>query len=127
MNTVSNFAGRLLLAAIFLIAGINKIGQYAGTQGYMESVGVAGELLPLVIILEIAGALALILGIQARLAALALAGFSIASAVLFHANFADHIQQILFMKNLAIAGGLLLIFSRGAGDWSLDTRLRQKG
>jgi putative oxidoreductase len=125
MNNVMNLAGRLLLAHIFLLAGINKIGQYAGTQGYMESMGIPGELLPLVILLEIGGALALIFGVQVRWAALGLAGFSIVSAILFHGNVADQVQQIMFMKNVALAGGLLFMAAVGAGEWSIDNRLRR--
>ena len=113
---------RLLIAAIFLAAGLNKIAQYEGTQGYMQSVGLPGELLPLVIALEVMGALLLIIGLQVRWTALALAGFSVSSALLFHLDFADQIPSIMFMKNLSIAGGLLVLASAGAGAWSLDNR-----
>lgn len=116
----ADLVARIFLAAIFLISGIGKIGGYAGTQAYMESAGVPGMLLPLVIALEIGGATALILGIQARLAALALAGFSLGAAVLFHANFGDQMQAILFWKNVGLAGGLLLISLHGTGAWSLS-------
>jgi len=109
MEKVMNLAGRLLLAQIFLLAGINKITGYAGTQGYMEAMGVPGGLLPLVILLEVGGAVALIIGWKTRWAALALAGFSILSAVIFHADLADQVQAIMFMKNFAIAGGLLVL------------------
>jgi len=115
-------AGRFLLAFIFLMAGISKIGQYAGTQAYMASTGLPGGLLPLVIALEIGGALALIAGFKTRWAALALAGFSVASAVLFHLDFGDQMQSIMFMKNLSIAGGLLVLAAAGPGVWSLDNR-----
>lgn len=121
MQAYINLAGRILLAHIFLLAGLNKLGGgYAGTQAYMESVGVPGMLLPLVIALEIGGALAIILGWQTRLAAWALALFSIVAAIIFHSNFADQIQMILFMKNFSIAGGLLLLAANGAGALSLD-------
>jgi putative oxidoreductase len=113
-------AGRGLMSAIFLVAGFGKISAYAATQGYMESVGVPGALLPLVIALEIGGGLALLLGFNARLAALALAGFSIASAVLFHADFADQAQSVMFLKNLALAGGLLLVAAAGPGALAFD-------
>lgn len=111
---------RLLLAGLFLVAGLSKIGQYAGTQAYMASVGLPGALLPLVILLEVGGALALIVGFQARGVALALALFSIVSALLFHFNLADQIQSLMFLKNLSIAGGLLVLAATGAGPWSLD-------
>ncbi|KPK36458.1 MAG: DoxX family protein [Gammaproteobacteria bacterium SG8_47] len=125
MNKYGNLVGRVLLAHIFLLAGISKITGYAATQGYMEAMGVPGSLLPLVIALEIGGAVALIVGWQPRLAAVALAGFSLVSAVIFHADFADQMQMIMFMKNVAIAGGLVLLATQGAKDTiSVDGRLR---
>lgn len=125
MHTIQSFAapaGRVLLSIIFLLAGYNKIGGYAGTQGYMESFGVPGALLPLVIALEILGALALIAGWHARLSAFLLAGFTLLSALIFHTNFGEQTQFLFFLKNLAIAGGLLMIVAQGAGPYALDTR-----
>ena len=122
MEKYVNLAGRVLLAHIFLLAGINKITGYSGTQGYMEAMGIPGMLLPLVILLEIGGALALIAGWQTRLAAYALALFSIVSALIFHSNLGDQMQMILFMKNWAMAGGLLVLAANGAGAYSLDNR-----
>lgn len=126
MNHLANFAsplGRSLLALIFVVSGVGKIGAYAGTQGYMEAFGIPGLLLPLVIALEIGGGLALALGWQARLAALALAGFSLLSAVVFHSDFGNQMQMIMFMKNVALAGALLFITANGAGRIALDNRL----
>lgn len=128
MNNIektSELAGRVLIAAIFLLAGLNKIGQYEGTAAYMASQGVPAGLLPLVIALEVGGAIAIILGLFTRLTAFALAGFSILSALLFHANLADQTQFVLFFKNLAMAGGFLFLVAHGAGDWSLDARRRK--
>lgn len=122
MEKYVNFAGRILLAQIFLLAGLNKISGYSGTQGYMEIMGVPGVLLPLVILLEIGGALALIAGWQTRLTAYALALFSIVSALIFHSNLGDQMQMILFMKNWAMAGGLLVLAINGAGAFSMDKR-----
>lgn len=123
MEKYTNLAGRILLAQLFLMAGIGKITAYAGTQGYMEAMGVPGALLPLVIGLEVGGALALILGWQTRLVAFALAGFSLVSAAIFHADFSDQMQTILFMKNLAIAGGLLIVAAQNpAFSLGLDRR-----
>jgi len=116
--------GRVLMSAIFLMAGASKIGAYTATQGYMESVGVPGALLPLVITLELGGGLAVLLGWQTRFSAFLLAGFCIVSGVIFHANFSDQMQSILFMKNLAMAGGFLFLVAGGAGPWSLDARRR---
>ena len=123
MDKVIELAGRVLLGHIFLLAGINKISAYEGTSGYMEAMGVPGVLLPLVIILEIVGGLALIIGFRTRWAAIALAGFTVLAAVLFHADFGDQMQMILFMKNWAITGGLLLVYVYGAGELSLDRKL----
>ncbi|MGC2048766.1 MAG: DoxX family protein [Gallionella sp.] len=111
---------RVMASTIFIVAGYGKLGVgYAGTQGYMASVGVPGELLPLVITLELGGGLALLLGFQTRLAAFLLAGFCITSAFIFHSG-ADQMQQIMFMKNLAMSGGLLAFTMFGAGHLSLD-------
>ena len=122
MEKVTNLVARILLSHIFILAGINKISGYAGTQGYMESVGVPGMLLPLVIILEIGGGLAVLVGWQTRLVAYALAGFTALAAIIFHSNLADQMQMIMFMKNWAISGGLLLLAVNGAGALSLDNR-----
>ena len=114
---------RILLAHIFLISGVSKLGVgCAATQGYMEAMGAPGVLLPLVIALEIGGSLALIVGFFTRWAALALAGFSVVAAVIFHRNFGDQIQMIMFMKNVAMAGGLLLLCAHGAGAFSIDAK-----
>ena len=125
MNNLEKFSdliGRVLISAIFLVSGFGKIAQYAGTQAYMAASGVPGSLLSLVIALEIGGGLAIVVGYKTRWAAVALAGFSIVSAFIFHGNFADQIQQIMFLKNLAMAGGFLVIAARGAGALSLDAR-----
>lgn len=126
LNDVSTLAGRILLAFLFVMAGYGKIGGYAGTQGYMEAMGVPGVLLPLVILTELGGGLLIALGLGTRLAAVALAGFSILSAVLFHFKPDDQVQMIMFMKNFAIAGGLLVLFAHGAGALSLDAWLARR-
>lgn len=125
MTAIQNFSaplGRLLLSLIFVVSGVGKVGAYAGTQAYMDSMGVPGVLLPLVIALEVLGGLAIILGWQARIVAFLLAGFCLLSAILFHGNIGDQGQQIQFLKNLGLAGGFLLIVAHGAGAWSLDKR-----
>ena len=122
MSKYNSLIARVLLAHIFVMAGFSKIAGYAGTQGYMESVGVPGMLLPLVILAELGGGLAIVLGWQTRLAAYALAGFSVVSAVIFHSNLGDQMQMILFMKNFAMAGGLLLLAEHGPGAYSLENR-----
>lgn len=122
MKKISEFTARLLLAQVFLLAGISKISGYADTQGYMEAMGIPGALLPLVILLEAGGGLAIILGWQTRLVAVALALFSLTAAVIFHNNLADQMQLIMFTKNIAIAGGFILLAVHGAGGYSLDNR-----
>ncbi|MGW8311430.1 MAG: DoxX family protein [Thiogranum sp.] len=123
-TAATQFFGRVLMSAIFLSAGFGKIGAYAGTQAYMESMGVPGSALPLVIALEVGAGLAVLLGWQTRISAFLLAGFSVLSAIIFHADFGDQMQSILFMKNLAMAGGLLMLVANGPGSWSVDARLQ---
>lgn len=123
MEKFSEISGRILLGHIFLLAGISKVANYDGTAAYMVAMGVPDLLLPAVIALEILGGLMVIVGYKTRLAAVLLAGFSIIAAVIFHADFSDQIQMILFMKNLSISGGLLLLVSHGAGAISIDKKL----
>lgn len=121
MSKFSTLIARILLAHIFVLAGLSKLGAgYAGTQGYMEAMGVPGMLLPLVILLELGGGLALLIGIKTKLVSWALAIFTIVAAVIFHNNLSDQMQMIMFMKNFAIAGGLLILAEHGAGFYSLD-------
>jgi putative oxidoreductase len=122
MEKVSQLVARVFLGHIFLLAGLSKINAYEGTQGYMEAMGVPGALLPLVILLQVAGGLAIITGWKTKWAAIALAAFSVVAAAIFHNNFADQTQMILFMKNFAMAGGFLLLAVHGAGAYSLDNR-----
>jgi putative oxidoreductase len=122
LNPWMDLAGRILIALIFVTAGYSKIGGYEATQAYMAATGVPGALLPLVIATELGAGLLIILGLFTRYAAFALAGFSILSGILFHGDSADPMQQILFMKNLAMAGGFLFLVVHGAGSISLDRR-----
>ena len=124
MNGFIQLLGRCMLALIFILAGIGKIQDPAGTVGYMQSMGVPGILLWPTIALEILGGLAIAVGYKTEIAALALAIFSVVAAFIFHKNFGDQMQMIMFLKNIAIAGGLLLL---GAGDvtgFSLDAKKR---
>ena len=125
MNPIQTLAaptGRVLLASLFLLAGLQKIGAYEGTLGYMASQGVPGFMLPLVIGLEVLGALAIIVGWHTRLVAFLLAGFSLLSALLFHFKPDDAMQMTMLLKNVSIAGGFLLLVAHGAGAYSLDNR-----
>ena len=122
VKNVSELVGRSFLAVLFLLSGLSKLGAYAGIAAYMSSAGVPSVLLPVVIATEVLGALAIILGWQTRIAALLLAGYSLLAALIFHTNFADQIEMIMFLKNVSIAGGFLLLVGNGAGPLSLDRR-----
>jgi putative oxidoreductase len=125
-DTVKPFAdlvGRVLIAALFLLSGWGKIAAYAGTQAYMQKAGVPSGLLPLVILLELGGGLAIVVGWYTRPVALLMAGFSIVAALLFHAGSPDQVQQIMFFKDLSLAGGFLFLVANGAGRLSVDARL----
>jgi putative oxidoreductase len=119
---VAELAGRVLLAALFLLSGVGKIGAFATTAGYMQAVGVPGALLPLVIATEVLGAVAIVVGWQTRVTAFLLAGFTLLSAALFHSDFGDQTQMIMFLKNVSIAGGFLLLVAHGAGRLSFDRK-----
>ncbi len=114
--------GRLFLSMIFIFSGFTKITGYADTAGYMESMGVPSMLLPIVIAVEILGGIAILIGFKARLVAILMAGFSIVSAILFHQFWIDESQMNPFMKNIAMAGGFLMIFAHGAGAYAVDDR-----
>ena len=131
-NTLQNpltLAGRLLLALLFLPAGLMKIGGFAGTAGYIASKGLPMPALGAVIaiVVEVLGGLALLAGFGTRVAALVLAVFTVAATVIFHAYWAvpaeaQMVQQLMFFKNLAVVGGLLVLAAHGAGGWSLDAK-----
>ena len=131
-NPFQNFltlAGRLLLALLFLPAGLMKIGGFAGTVGYIASKGLPMPALGAVIaiVVEVLGGLALLAGFGTRVAALVLAVFTVAASVIFHAYWAvpaeaQMVQQLMFFKNIAVVGGLLVLAAHGAGGWSLDAK-----
>ena len=125
MTGVIQLLGRIMLALIFILAGVGKIQDPAGTAGYMQSMSVPDILLWPTIALEILGGIAIAIGYKTRLAAYALAGFTLLAAVLFHSNFADKMQMIMFLKNTAIAGGLLLLAVGGKTAFSVDNRRNQ--
>jgi len=126
MNKYADLLGRILISLIFVMAGLNKVMNYDATLDEMARHGMPGMLLPVVIVTELAGGLAIIVGWQTRLAALALAGFSIVSALLMHAKpVGDEnavVEGIMLMKNLAMAGGFLFLFANGAGPLSFDRK-----
>lgn len=128
-NDAVALVARILLAAMFVMGGIGKITGYAGAAAYMASKGLPfiPVLLPATILVELGAGVLLVLGLRARIAALLLAAFTIAASVIFHdfwnlAGAARGAQQVLFMKNLAVLGGLLLLARHGPGRFSLDRR-----
>jgi putative oxidoreductase len=124
VSGVLALVARVFASAIFITAGYGKLGAgYAGTQAYMAAMGVPSAMLPLVIALELGGGIALLFGFQTRLVALLLAGFSIIAGLIFRTG-ADQMQQIMLMKNFAMAGGLLAFTMFGAGRLSLDGETR---
>ena len=118
-NTDATLAviARVLMAYIFIAAGWGKLTAYSATVGYMESMGVPSAMLPLTILVELGGGLALLFGFQARFAAFGLGIFSLITAFLFHGGVEDGIN---FMKNFAMAGGLFFLMLHGAGKFSVD-------
>jgi putative oxidoreductase len=109
-----------MLALIFVIEGCLKVGSYAAIVEYMQSYGVSGRLLPLVILTELGGGVLVALGLLTRFAALALAGFCLATAYFFHSDISDPDQVIQMYKNIAMAGGFVVLAAAGPGAWSLD-------
>src|SRR5207249_2823254 len=127
MESQSRFlslAGRILIGAPFLMSGLSKLATYAATVGFITSVGLPLASLGwfIAVVVEVGGGLLLLIGFRARMVSLVLAAFALATAVLFHRNFADQNQMIHFLKNVMIAGGLLQIAYFGAGAMSLDSR-----
>jgi putative oxidoreductase len=116
--------GRVLLAAIFVLSGFSKIAAPEGTQAYIASAGLPAPLLAylVAVLVEVGGGVLLIVGYRTRLVALALAVFTVLAALVFHHALGDQNQFIHFMKNVAIAGGLLQVVAFGAGRFSLDAR-----
>lgn len=122
-QTYGTLIARVLMAIIFIMAGLGKTADVAGFAGYMASGGIPAFLAWPVILFEILGGLALLVGYQTRLVALALAGFSILSGVMFHFDPADQMQMTMLFKNLAMAGGYIAIALLGAGSLSVDAKL----
>ena len=111
---------RCLVAGLFLWSGVGKVSGYEETALFMSHSGVIGLLLPAAVVVEIGGALLLIVGFKTRFVSLALAGFCVVTALLFHANFTDRVQMFHFLKNFALTGGLLALYVSGPGRLSFD-------
>ena len=133
MNSFATLLGRVGLSLLFIISGFGKITGFAGTTAWMASMGLPfpAVLLALATVVELGGGIALALGFQVRYSAALLALFTLAITPVFHAFWAAapeaaEIQQLMFLKNLAIAGGFLLLVAHGAGRLSLDARRRKR-
>ncbi|PWC17884.1 DoxX family protein [Brenneria corticis] len=127
LESTALLVARILMPILFIVAGYGKLGDaYAGTQQYMQAMGVPTFLLPLTILLELGGGLAILFGLLTRTVALFTAGFTLLTALLFHTNFAEGVNQIMFLKNLTIAGGFLLLAVTGPGAYSIDRILNKK-
>jgi putative oxidoreductase len=122
-------AGRVLIALLFLLSGIGKIAAPAATQGFIASVGLPAPVAAylVAVIVEVGGGVLLIAGLRTRIVAVAMAVFTLATALAFHKNFADQNQMIHFLKNIAIIGGLLQVAAFGGGAFSLDGWLGRPG
>ncbi|HJU26879.1 MAG TPA: DoxX family protein [Rhodanobacteraceae bacterium] len=126
MQNLAVLLGRIGLSQIFILSGLQKIAGYAATAGVLAQHGLPPGLLPLVIFAELGGGLAVLFGFLTRWAAVGLCVFTLLAAFFFHNNFADQTQAVNFMKNIAIAGGFLVLAAFGPGTASLDTFWRRK-
>ena len=125
MTNIIDLIGRILITALFLLNGIFKISNYEGTIGWMESFGIPGMFIVPAIILEIAGPVLIVIGYKTKIAAGLLSLFCITTAFIFHNDFTDQMQFTSFLKNIALAGGFLILFVNGAKDFSLDNKLNK--
>ena len=125
MTNVIDLIGRILISALFLINGMFKISNYEGTIGWMESFGMPGMFIIPAIILEIAGPVLIVIGYKTKFAAGLLSLFCITTAFIFHNDFTDQMQFTSFLKNIALAGGFLILFVNGARGISLDNKFKK--
>ena len=123
MTNILDLVARFFISLIFLLSGINKIGNYEGTVDWMESLGMPGIFLIPAIILEISAPILIMVGYKVKISAALLSVFCVATAIIFHSDFSDQMQFISFMKNIGLAGGFLFIVVNGAKDFSLDKKL----
>ncbi|MEF8816447.1 MAG: DoxX family protein [Salinibacter sp.] len=121
MKTYTPPVARALLGLIFVASGANKVAAFEGTQQYMAEYGMPATALLLggAIVVEVAGGLSVILGYKSRIGAAALILFLIPATLIFHTDFSQQTQVIMFLKNLSIMGGLLLLMAHGPGPYSL--------
>ena len=123
MTNILDLVGRVFISLVFLLSGINKIGNYEGSIGWMESFGMPGIFLIPAIILEIVAPILIIIGYKVKIAAALLSVFCIATALIFHTDFSNQMQFVSFMKNIALAGGFLFLVINDTKKFSLERRL----
>ena len=123
MTNILDLVGRVFISLVFLLSGINKIGNYEGSIGWMESFGMPGIFLIPAIILEIVAPILIIIGFKVKIAAALLSVFCIATALIFHTDFSNQMQFVSFMKNIALAGGFLFLVINDTKDYSLEGKL----
>lgn len=124
-NNIVLLVARILMPILFITAGWGKLTNYAGTAGYMASAGVPSFFLPLTILLEFGGGLAILFGFLTRTTAIFTAVFTILTALIFHIDFSVAVNQMMFMKNLSIAGGFFALFVAGPGTISIDRLIKK--
>ena len=122
MSNFLDLIGRILISSIFLLSGYNKIFNYSGTISWMEGFGIPGFLLAPTIVLEIILPLLIIIGYKTKIAAVFLAVFCVATAVIFHLDFGDQMQTIQLLKNFGLAGGFLFIAVNGPKEWAVEAK-----
>ena len=123
MTNILDLVGRVFISLVFLLSGINKIGNYEGSIGWMESFGMPGIFLIPAIILEIGAPILIIIGFKVNIAAALLSVFCIATALIFHTDFSNQMQFVSFMKNIALAGGFLFLVINDTKGFSLERKL----
>ena len=123
MTNILDLVGRVFISLVFLLSGINKIGNYEGSVGWMESFGMPGIFLIPAIILEIVAPILIIIGYKVKIAAALLSVFCIVTALIFHTDFSNQMQFVSFMKNISIAGGFLFLVINDTKDFSLERKL----
>ena len=122
MTNILDLVGRIFISLVFLLSGINKIGNYEGTIGWMESLGMPGIFLIPAIILEIGASILIMIGYKVKISAALLSLFCIATAIIFHTDFSNQMQFVSFMKNIALAGGFLFLVINETKEFSLERK-----
>ena len=123
MTNILDLVGRIFISLVFLLSGINKIGNYERTIGWMESLGMPGIFLIPAIILEIGAPILIMVGYKVKISATLLSLFCLATAIIFHSDFSNQMQFVSFMKNIALAGGFLFLVINETKEFSLERKL----